>query len=162
MSDKKGATPMNATQPTRDDLVKSLREKLDEKRGRRIGAVDKQRSQYVKQNGGIKNAKKTALLEAEKQVDLMFQQFGMNPTSPQHAQMRSRLLSAIKNNDMKTMESIIQTMQNEMGVSSSFEPTIDPQSQTRRNENLSQFQPENINLDSESDTGHVRIRNRGV
>lgn len=102
-------------EPSYKELQTSYQEKLAMHKSRRIGEEAKRRAAYVKEHGGPKQAKKDALIEAEKQVDLMFQQFGMNPQ--EQASMRSRLLSAIKNNDTKTMESIIQSMQNEMGVS---------------------------------------------
>ena len=132
-------------EPTLKELHSSYEEKLALHKSRRIGEEAKRRAAYVKEHGGPKQAKKDALVEAEKQVDLMFQQFGMNPQ--EQASMRSRLLSAIKNNDTKTMESIIQSMQNEMGVSGlqSSGNQSDPDQSAQQAERLQNLQ--NLTID---------------
>lgn len=144
---------------TREDLLKSLREKRNEKLMYRTGVKHQERKQYIKENGGKRNAMKKALTEAEKQVDLLLQQFGLDPETGD-SDLKKRLLLAMKSSDTKTIEKLIQDMsEKQMGVAPDMSSlsAVDEKKPDPRIEEALKNNLDNINKTS---TTEVRTRKR--
>lgn len=102
--------------PTREELLKSLREKTNQRKAVRRGENLKQAKQFIVESGGKRKANKKANEEAEKYVDLLLQQFGLNPHDA-NQDLRKQLLTAIKLKDEKTMKRIVEEISTQqMGI----------------------------------------------
>lgn len=105
--------------PSREELLKSLREKTNQRRAVRIGESTRQARQFIVEAGGKRKANKKANEETEKYVDLLLQQFGLNPFETDQ-DLRKQLLTAIKTKDEKTLKRLIDEIsQQQMGVAGS-------------------------------------------
>jgi hypothetical protein len=105
--------------PSREELLKSLREKTNQRRAVRIGESTRQARQFIVEAGGKRKANKKANEETEKYVDLLLQQFGLNPFET-NQDLRKQLLTAIKIKDEKTLKRLIDEIsQEQMGVAGS-------------------------------------------
>lgn len=105
--------------PSREELLKSLREKTGQRRAMRLGENTKQARQFIVEAGGKRKANKKANEEAEKYVDLLLQQFGLNPFET-NQDLRKQLLVAIKTKNERAMKTLIDEISSQqMGVAGS-------------------------------------------
>lgn len=109
----------NNNRPSREELLKSLREKTNQRKAVRVGESTRQARQFIVEAGGKRKANKKANEETEKYVDLLLQQFGLNPFET-NQDLRKQLLTAIKIKDEKTLKRLIDEIsQEQMGIAGS-------------------------------------------